>query len=78
MDIQLLIAISIVELLSVYYLKYEEEAGHQWLMPIILAAWEAEIRRIEIRGQAEQKKSKTLSQKYPTQKWAGSSGIEPS
>jgi hypothetical protein len=23
-----------------------ELAGHQWLMPVILATWEAEIRRI--------------------------------
>jgi hypothetical protein len=25
-----------------------KEAGHCWLMPIILATWEAEIRRIEV------------------------------
>jgi hypothetical protein len=24
----------------------QKVAGHQWLMPIILATWEAEIRRI--------------------------------
>jgi hypothetical protein len=27
------------------------EAGHQWLMDIILATWEAEIRRIVVPGQ---------------------------
>jgi hypothetical protein len=26
--------------------------GHQWLMPIILATWEAEIRRITVQGQS--------------------------
>jgi hypothetical protein len=25
-------------------------AGHQWLTPVILATWEAEIRRIMVRG----------------------------
>jgi hypothetical protein len=28
--------------------------GHQWLMPIILATWEAEIRRITVQGQSLQ------------------------
>jgi hypothetical protein len=26
--------------------KNNKAAGHQWLMPVILATWEAEIRRI--------------------------------
>jgi hypothetical protein len=27
------------------------EVGHEWLMPIILAFWEAEIRRTRVQGQ---------------------------
>jgi hypothetical protein len=38
-------------------------AGCWWLMPVILAAQEAEV----VQGQPRQK-SKTLSQKYPTPK----------
>jgi hypothetical protein len=26
----------------------EWEAGHLWLMPVILATWEVEIKRIEV------------------------------
>jgi hypothetical protein len=37
-------------------------------MPIILATWEAEIRRIEIQSQPRQIVQETLSQKHPTQK----------
>jgi hypothetical protein len=29
-------------------------AGHWWLTPLILATWEAEIRRIEVQGQSGQ------------------------
>jgi hypothetical protein len=29
-------------------------AGYQWLTPIILATWETEIRRTEVRGQPRQ------------------------
>jgi hypothetical protein len=43
-----------------------ERARHQWLMPIILATQEAEIRRIEF-----QIVPKTQSRKYQTQKRAG-------
>jgi hypothetical protein len=41
---------------------------HQWLTPIILATWEAEIRRIPIQGQHRLIVQETLPQKYPTQK----------
>jgi hypothetical protein len=43
-------------------------AGHQWLVPIILATQEAEIRRIVVRSQSQKIVCKTLSQKYPTKK----------
>jgi hypothetical protein len=36
-------------------------AGHQWLMAIILATWEAEIRRIPVSGQSRQIVLKTSS-----------------
>jgi hypothetical protein len=38
-----------------------------WLRPVILPTPEV-IKRISIQGQLEQNESKTLSQKYPTQK----------
>jgi hypothetical protein len=38
---------------------------HQWLTPIILASWEAEIRRITVQSQHGQIASDTLSQKNP-------------
>jgi hypothetical protein len=42
-------------------------AGCLWLMPVILATWEAEIRRIEVRGQLGQIVCETLSPKEPAQ-----------
>jgi hypothetical protein len=35
--------------------KDPERAKNQWLMPAILATWEAEIRRITVLGQLGQK-----------------------
>jgi hypothetical protein len=43
---------------------------HWWLMPVIPATQEAEIRRVEVRSQPQQIVHKTLSLKYPTQKRA--------
>jgi hypothetical protein len=37
--------------------------GHQWIMPVILAIQEAEIRRITVERQPGQIVSETLSQK---------------
>jgi hypothetical protein len=36
--------------------KIQSKAGCQWLAPIILFAWEAEIRRIVVQGQPGAKK----------------------
>jgi hypothetical protein len=42
-------------------------ARHQWLMPIILASQEAEIRRITVQSQPGQIVRETLSRKNPSQ-----------
>jgi hypothetical protein len=47
-------------------------------MSIILATWEAKIRRTAVWSQPRQKVPRTLSQKHPTQNrawWSGSRGI---
>jgi hypothetical protein len=46
-------------------------AGHGWSMPIILATWETEIRRIKAGCQPGQIVCMTQSWKFPTQKRAG-------
>jgi hypothetical protein len=52
-------------------LRLLRSAECQWLMPVILATQEAEIRRIEGESQPGQIVHKTLSRKKQSQKWAG-------
>jgi hypothetical protein len=51
----------------------------QWLMPVILAAQEAEIKRIMVWGQPGQLVLETLFGKNPSQKRAGgvAQGVGP-
>jgi hypothetical protein len=49
-------------------------ARHQWLMPVVLATQETEIRRIKVQGQLEQIVPETLSRKNPSQKRADGVG----
>jgi hypothetical protein len=44
---------------------------HWWLMPVIPATQEAEIRRIVVLSQLRQIVCEILSQKNPSQKWSG-------
>jgi hypothetical protein len=44
-------------------------AGHQWLMPVIQATQEAEIKKIAFQSQPEQIVNETLSGKYSSQCW---------
>jgi hypothetical protein len=44
------------------------QAGHQWLMPVILAIQKAEIRRITVGSQPRQIVHETLSQKKKKKK----------
>jgi hypothetical protein len=48
-------------ILSTTKKKKKKRAGHQWLMPVILATQEAEISRIEIQRQSVQIVPETLS-----------------
>jgi hypothetical protein len=50
--------------------------GHWWLTPIILAIWEAEIRKTVIRDQPRKIVHKTPSPKITTAKWTeGVAGV---
>jgi hypothetical protein len=46
-----------------FYIRNTFLAGHQWLMPIILATQEAKIRRISVQSHPGQLVRKTLSRK---------------
>jgi hypothetical protein len=50
------------------YIKSLKMGQALWLISVILVAWKAEIRRIEVPGQPRQIIHKTQSQKYPTLK----------
>jgi hypothetical protein len=50
-------------------IRQKKVVRHRWLMPIILSTQKAEIRRIVVQSQPEQRVHKTLSRKYPSQKW---------
>jgi hypothetical protein len=49
-------------------LNFNFRARYKWLMPVILAAQEAQIRGLSARSQPRQIVWETLSWKYPTQK----------
>jgi hypothetical protein len=51
---------------ALWLLLRSKASGHQWLMPVILAIQEAEIRRIAIQSQLGQIVQKTLSQIRPS------------
>jgi hypothetical protein len=40
------------------FFKSKYAAGHQWLVPVILASWKTEIRRIVVQGQPRQNSSR--------------------
>jgi hypothetical protein len=52
--------------------KYYCYAGHRELMTVILATWEAEIRRIVVQGQPRQIVQETPHLQITTTKWTGS------
>jgi hypothetical protein len=57
---------------ALHSIRIQDVAGHLWLiMPIILATWETEIRRIEVRGKPRELVCKILSPKQPEQNGLG-------
>jgi hypothetical protein len=58
-----------------YFKKPSAGAGCGWLISVILALQEAEIRRITVQGQPWQIVCEILSRKYPTTKKGRQSGL---
>jgi hypothetical protein len=54
-----------------YTIKKMFKAGYQWLTPIILATWKAEIGRIKVRGQPGRIVHETPISKITRAKWTG-------
>jgi hypothetical protein len=54
-----------------FYFENTKEAGHWRLMPIILATWEAEIRRLLVEGHSRQIVCETPIFKITRAKWTG-------
>jgi hypothetical protein len=54
-----------------YQILRLRDVGHQWLIPVILATWEAEIMKIEVWGQTGQIVHETLISKITRAKWTG-------
>jgi hypothetical protein len=50
--------------------KYKE-VRCQWLTPVILTTWEAEIRRMEVRGQLEEIIHESPISRITRAKWTG-------
>jgi hypothetical protein len=46
---------------NIHYIKSENKAGRQWLMPVILATQEAQNRRIAVQSQSWQIVQEILS-----------------
>jgi hypothetical protein len=65
-------------LCNTYISPKTKAVGCLWLVPIILAILEAEMRRIEVQSQSRQIVIKTLSRKNPSQKKGLEEWLKPS
>jgi hypothetical protein len=58
-------------LINPFSLPSKKKSRHQWLMPVILATQEAEIRRVMVQTSPRQRVHETLSQKTLDKNRAG-------